>query len=121
MMKKYGCKLLLVALLLLAPASALAVGPEFVGDCNQISWDASISPGVTGYVLHWGPTPGNYINTVDVLNVLTVPGCTSLGVVPGQWYMAVSAYDAGTGVSGVSNEIPFVLKLAPPSTLRFGP
>ena len=79
--------------------AGLAVSPVFGGTIG-LNWNAS--SGARGYLVHWGPSPGVYSDTLDVGNttstVLTTIGdCTN-------WYFAVSAYNFA-GVSGNSNEV----------------
>jgi hypothetical protein len=102
---------LLGGMLLLA-ASAPAAAQASV----TVAWDRNPEPEVTGYILSWGTTPGNYPFSVNVGNVTqyAVPGLD-----PDQRYLfSVQAYTAdstlsdrsasvGTsGVIGVNTGIP---------------
>ena len=68
-----------------------------------LAWDASSSPDVTGYEIHYGMEPGVYTSYIDVGPVLST---VIYGLIEGrQYYFAVVAYDALTGESVPSAEI----------------
>ena len=67
----------------------------------NLAWDASTTPNVAGYKLHYGTSSGNYSNTIDVG---MVTGCSVSSLAPGTYYFTASAYDASGNESGYSNE-----------------
>ena len=89
-----------------------ALGAAFVvlrsggGTNHQITlvWDASTSPNVGGYRVHYGLSSGNYPNKVFVGNQTSY---TLFGLDGGRtYYIAVTALEAnGTGESDFSNEV----------------
>lgn len=71
-----------------------------------VSWNASATPGVIGYRVHYGTASGTYTTQLDVGNVLTTT-LTTLTV--GQTYfLAAVAYDAALS-SVYSNEISYTV------------
>ena len=68
-----------------------------------LAWDASTEPGVTGYIVHYGSAPANYVNHVDVGNatVWATPGLTA----GEQYHFAVTAYDSTGQPSPASGEV----------------
>jgi hypothetical protein len=54
-----------------------------------------------GYILYYGPSPGNYDHSIDVGNVTTY----SVTLPPGAWYLSTRAYIAQGFESDYSNEI----------------
>lgn len=69
----------------------------------QLAWDASVSPGVTGYEVHYGLAPGNYSTTVDAGLALSA---AIAGLTIGQtYYFSATAYDGADNSSGYSNEV----------------
>jgi hypothetical protein len=67
-----------------------------------LAWDASPSPGVTGYRMHVGTSSRQYSRTYDTGNVLTYQ---VTGLETGVWYFAVTAYDDDGNTSDYSNEV----------------
>lgn len=99
-MKMKG-RILLVVVSLLIPLCAF-------GQTVTLSWDASPTPGVTGYKVYYdtdtqlpmdstAATEGS--SPIDVGNVLT----TTVTVPDGTWWFAVTAYDAAGYESSFSN------------------
>lgn len=84
-------------------AALLAAGPAAAGTIS-IAWDPVSSTDLAGYRVYWGPSSGNYPNSLDVgmATSATINGladCTT-------WYVAVKAYDGAGNVSGsYSNEV----------------
>ena len=72
----------------------------------SLTWDASASPGVTGYKIYVGRSSGNYFRTDDARNVLTY---TVRNLTPGTYYFTCTAYDASGNESYFSNEISTTL------------
>jgi hypothetical protein len=57
--------------------------------------------GSVGYILYYGPSPGNYDHSIDVGNVTTY----SVTLPPGTWYFSTTAYITPGFESDYSNEI----------------
>ncbi len=77
-----------------------------------LAWDASPTPGVASYVLHYGNTSGNYLYSTNVGNQTTtrVAGLQS-GLT---YYFAVGARD-GAGIESVpSNEVSYQVPISNP-------
>lgn len=75
----------------------------------RLSWQAPTqyndgSPLTTlaGYKVYYGPSPGNYTNTVNVAGAQTTQ--TDILLQPGSWTFAVTALDAAANESAKSNE-----------------
>ncbi len=78
------------------------------GKSVTISWDA---PGtnedgtpltdLVGYNVYYGPSPGNYTQTIDIGNYTTV----SIDLPSGTYYFVVTAYDTSGNESSYSNEV----------------
>src|SRR5690242_18284221 len=85
----------LFILLLLVAARA------FAGTAT-LAWDPVSSSALTGYVLYYGPTAGNYTSKIDVGNTTmrTVSNLTDGAT----YHFAVTAYDASHTESGFSND-----------------
>lgn len=80
----------------------VAIGPmTFAGELT-LAWDRVDSSGVAGYKLYYGPAPGVYETAIDAgdITVFTVSDLT-----PGEYFFAVTAYDAYGNESGFSNEV----------------
>lgn len=71
-----------------------------------LGWNASTSPGITGYRVYYGTASGNYTNSLTVANVTTatVSGLTA-GVT---YYFAVTDTDAAGLESPFSNQASYV-------------
>ena len=83
--------------------AALAVlSPSAVARDVTLAWDASVSPDVGGYKVHWGLSSGSYSSDVDVGKTT---GYTLSGLDAGEtYYIAVTAHDlAGKNQSALSN------------------
>jgi Fibronectin type III domain len=89
--------------LLLLPRPVLALPGAYT---VTLTWDASPSPGVTGYRVYYGVGSGNYTNSVVAGNVTTntVSGLSS-GVA---YFFAVTAFNTIGLESPFSNEISFI-------------
>lgn len=110
----------LFAAAVLALAATIA-SPIHAGSI-VLAWDALQSGNLAGYKLYYGPSSGNYTNSVSVgsasqytLNGLT--DCTT-------WYLAMKAYDsAGNESTTFSNEItgwarPAVTQASPSAAMQ---
>lgn len=83
-----------------------------------VMWDANTDDTV-GYKVHYGNSSGAYDITQDVGDVTAYV----VAVPDGNWFIAVTAYDAAGNESGYSNEINTVIDTVPPMVpgfLRFG-
>ena len=77
-------RLLFVLVFLFAAVSAHA-------NTATLSWDASPSAGVEGYIVYYGSDPANFDYIKPVGNVLT----TEVAQLPaGEWFFTVTAYSA---------------------------
>lgn len=89
--------------------------PAISGPSNGVAlaWDPSPDSSVTGYRIYFGPTSGNYTDSVAVGNVTThsVPGRAG-GVT---CFIAITAYDANGLESTFSNEIGYTVPVVVPS------
>jgi hypothetical protein len=105
------CQRCLIGALVILAITLMALIAH-AADVN-LAWDASASPGVTGYTLHHGSVSGTYTTTRDVGNVTTG---TVTGLTPGQrYFFAVRAYDGFGQTSAFSTELAHTVPLpAPP-------
>ena len=72
-------------------ALLLAIAAPALAGSATLAWDPVTSPLVAGYVIHYGPGPGNYTASIDAGNVTTR---TLSGLTEGATYhFAVAAYD----------------------------
>lgn len=76
----------------------------FIGP-TQISWTANTEPDLAGYFLYAGHASGVYTEPGSPVNVGLVTTYVYNIATTGDWYFALSAYDASGNVSGFSNEI----------------
>jgi hypothetical protein len=78
-----------------------------------LAWDASTSPDVTGYKVHYGTVSGTYQYSVDAGNATSY---TFSGLSPGAtYYFAATAYDNAGGQSSVSNEVSYTVPASDPA------
>ena len=96
---------LLFALLFL-PTPACSLGPKV--EKHIAVWDANSETDLAGYYLYWRTPADGFSDT----NKVVVPKAASpsydlliLNLPPGQYIIAVSAYDTEDNESGLSNEI----------------
>jgi hypothetical protein len=83
-----------------------------IGGTVELAWDppttnADGTPlaGLAGYIIHYGPSPGTYVQSIDVGNVTECAVALPFGT----WYLAVTAYNVQRGEGPYSNEIAVVL------------
>jgi Divergent InlB B-repeat domain len=70
---------------------------------ETLAWDPITDPSVTGYKLYYGPTSGNYTQSIDVGNVTT---CIVSNLTSGStYYFAATVHDAIGNESDFSNEV----------------
>jgi hypothetical protein len=78
---------------------AEAVGPGRV----NLTWDASVDPSVTGYIIRFGPAPNSWLNPVFVGRTTSAE---IRNLAPGKQYFTVAAHKAGFVESWpLSNEV----------------
>lgn len=80
--------------------------PAFAANV-RLRWDASVSPGVTGYKVYFGTVSGTYGTPVKIGNVTDY---VVTGLADGTWYFAVTATDDNGNESGFSNEVSKIIK-----------
>ncbi len=80
----------------------------------KLAWDASPSPGVAGYRIHFGTNAGNYsfVTNVGLVRTQTV-------VLPhtGRWFFAATAVDSNGIESPLSNQVQWEAKPVAPVVL----
>ena len=78
-----------------------------------LAWDPVNSPALAGYVLHYGPSAGNYTSRIDVGNTTsrTVSNLTEGAT----YHFAVTAYDASHTETGFSNDVSATIPYGAPS------
>jgi hypothetical protein len=88
----------------LGAASVVFIFADGPGREVKLGWDASTSPNVTGYTIHYGSSSGNYSDDVFVGNETSY---TLTGLEGGQtYYIAITSRVAGgKGESDFSDEI----------------
>jgi fibronectin type 3 domain-containing protein len=84
--------------------------PGFAGDVS-LAWDASVSAGVVGYKIYYGPSSGNYNNSAEIGNQTSY---TVADLTAGSYFFAVTARDSAGNESGYSNEVSTVVIETPP-------
>jgi hypothetical protein len=82
-------------------------------DAVNLTWDASVSPEVTGYKLHYGTESGVYTTTIDVGNVLTYTIDDGMFTPGSTQYIAATAYAPDVDDSGYSNEVTYTVSTPP--------
>lgn len=103
--------LFFLILLLNASPSFAQVGPIITADC-KISWLANSEADLVGYRLYSGTSPGIYGVPTSVLAPTLSTKCSSLNITTnGQYYIAISSYDATGNESLLSFAVPFYLQL----------
>ena len=92
---------------------APAAGPVLHHDC-VLAWDPNPEPDLAGYRVHLGRLPGVLTQNSDVGNVTQVL-CSRVGAtLNGQWFVAITAYNARGNESPRSIQLPFELTALPP-------
>lgn len=101
-----------------SPEAALKAVHEVACASVSLAWDPSESPGVSGYLLYYGPESGTYHTPIDVgkKTEYTVPGLSGCL----RWYFAVVAYDQQGHRSGYSNEVLKAAAEEPPAATGTG-
>ena len=87
-----------------AGASATTQAPDTTA---ALAWDAVTAPGLSGYRVYYGNTPGTYSQSFgNGLNVGNVTTYTVTGLSRGvRYYFAVTAFDSSNNESVYSNEV----------------
>jgi hypothetical protein len=97
-------------LLLLLAILSLLVPAAHAGQVT-LAWDANTDPGVAGYKVHYGTSPGNYTSHIDVGYTTS---CVISGLSEGvAYYFAATAYDSTGNESDYSAAINYTPPLAP--------
>lgn len=103
---KFMVKLLVLVLVVMFPIMACALGPSI--SKSTCVWDANSESDLAGYYLYWRTSAGTFqdANRVSV-SVSATPSkkLTDLNLVPGEYIIAVAAYDTELNESGLSNEV----------------
>ncbi len=74
----------------------------------KLTWAANKEPGIAGYKVYYGTTPGEYGKGIDVGNVKKI---TLGGLIKGQtYYIAIKAYNWYEKESDFSQEVSAVAK-----------
>jgi PKD repeat protein len=90
----------------------LAVSVRAFAGSAALAWDPVNSTSLSGYMLHYGPSAGNYTAKTDVGRVTSF---TLPNLVDGATYhFAVTAYDASRIESGFSNNVSKTIPNAAP-------
>ena len=99
------CKLRLTAsLLLLFPLGVQAA------ERSTLVWDSSSDAEVVGYIVDYGPRPGQYTSSIDVGLQTQI----EMPLLPaGTYYVAVRAYTTGGSTSDFSNEVTLSIPVGP--------
>src|ERR1044071_3011153 len=93
--------------LLLAALAAITIQTASAASSVTLAWDPSVSGGVTGYNIYYGPASHNYTNMVTAGNATNV---TVSGLVSGvTYYFAATAYDSFGIESDYSSETNYVV------------
>jgi PKD repeat protein len=96
-----------VAALLLA-----CLAPQALAGSTTLAWDAVANPAVAGYIIHYGPSVGNYPSRIDVGN--TTSRSVSNLTEGATYHFVVTAYDASRAESGYSNDVSATIVSAAP-------
>jgi hypothetical protein len=68
----------------------------------HLTWDSSNDPGIMGYMISYGISPGDYTSLIDAGNRTRY---TITGLNCGSYYFAVTAYDENGKESNLSDEV----------------
>ena len=110
------CPLVRPVLLLCAAAAALNIASVSLQGANAtLAWDASVSPNISSYSLHYGTTSRTYSSHIDVGNRLT--GTVSNLVVGTRYYFAVTAENNLGLESDWSSEVSYTPTSSSPTNL----
>jgi len=104
----------MVLVLLVLSIDVAAIGPKI--DKSIAIWNQNTETDLAGYNLYWRIPSGSFSdsNRVQVLptdKVGTHPApsfnLAGLNLAPGNYFIAVSAYDTAGNESGLSDDVPF--------------
>jgi len=97
-----------IALLLFSAIASTA----FAAGKITLAWDSVTNPNVRGYMIHYGPSAGNYTASVDVGNITTaaVNNLTEGAT----YHFAVAAYDASHAEGLKSTDVGGIVKYTVP-------
>ena len=97
---------LMVSMILFLPMMACAIGPKIAK--STCVWDANTEGDLAGYYLYWRTPTGTFQDanrTPVVKSTAPTFSLLILNLSPGQYVIAVSAYNAAGNESGMSNEV----------------
>lgn len=97
---------LFLGMILFLPMTACAIGPSV--SKSTAAWDANTEADLAGYYLYWRTPTGAFSDTNRRPvgpNPTPTFSLTTLGLSPGTYVIAVSAYDLEGNESGMSNEV----------------
>ena len=117
-MKRYLC---ILWLLLAVPAAAdIRLLPQTPPGSKTVTlgWDANTEPDLDGYNLYKSTSPGGPYTKIQSLGLVTT--ATVLNLTNGYHYFVLTAFNKTGLESGYSNEVPWVVAVAPapPKSLR---
>lgn len=85
-----------------------------VADNVTLAWDANSETNVIGYRLHYGPTSGQYTNSITINSPLT--SATVYNLTGGsEYFFAVTAFNESGLESDPSNEVSYLVPQAAPT------
>lgn len=108
----FGRRFIIIMLLTFSASSSFA-------ESISLQWDASTSPDVNGYYLHYGLSSRQYTDNIDVgaQTQHTVPNL----IVGNRYYFAVTAYDSLNDLeSAFSSEVSITITSSSTSLLIDG-
>jgi hypothetical protein len=89
----------------------LIPGRSAFGTDVALAWDANSESDLAGYKVYYGTSSRTYTTITNVGKVTTY---TVLGLVPGTYYFAVTAYNTSGYESSFSNEVIKTISAVPP-------
>lgn len=102
--------LILVWFVFIAKAEGPSRGPD-----GHVTWDANTEIDLEGYRAYFGQTPGAVAHVVEVKAPDHALAYGTVSLTPGQWYVAVSAFDLSGNESERAGPLPFVYDPVAPS------
>jgi PKD repeat protein len=107
-------------LILLAGLGLFLFNGNLLAANVNLTWNASPSSNVGGYIVSYGQSSGNYTSSIDVGNTTTY---ALSGLITGStYYFAVNTYDSTkTAYSAYSNEVTLTIPVSTALTADFTP